>query len=242
MQVLGILFPLIGLVSLVAWVWLVVVAFKRSVGWGIAVLLLSPIAPVVFAVKYWQESKKPFLICVGSVTASLAMVVVMLTFLGGFAMTNMAKQISAGEVGEAEVATFMEELTPEERQELPQTRQAMRVEDVGEGDTSTGPASSADAPATQPIQRAVETPEPDPVETASVRKQRDIVPLSDVAKHVGKMLRVVGEDGRTFRGRLVADDGDELIFEKSFSSGTMAVSWKKSEILSLHKIRPRSEH
>lgn len=241
MQVLGILFPLIGLVSLVAWVWLVVVAFKRSVGWGIAVLLLSPIAPVVFAVKYWQESKKPFLICVGSVTASLAMVVVMLTFMGGFAMTNMAKQMSAGEVGEAEVAAFMEELTPEEREELQQTRQAMRVEDVGEGDTSTGPASSADGPATRPIQRAVETPEPEPVETASVRKQRDIVPLSDVAKHVGKMLRVVGEDGRTFRGRLVTDDGDELIFEKSFSSGTMAVSWKKSEILSLHKIRPRSE-
>jgi hypothetical protein len=230
MQVLGILFPLIGLVSLVAWVWLVVVAFKRSVGWGIAVLLLSPIAPVVFAVKYWQESKKPFLICVGSMTASLAMVVVMLTFLGGFAMTNMAKQMSEGEVGEAEVAAFMEQ-------------QVDRVEPAGEltPEKREEPARSADGPATQPIQWAVETPEPEPVETASVRKQRDIVPLSDVAKHVGKILRVVGEDGRTFRGRLVADDGDELIFEKSFSSGTMAVSWKKSEILSLHKIRPRSE-
>ena len=67
------------------------------------------------------------------------------------------------------------------------------------------------------------------------------MPLSDVARHIGKILRVVGEDGRTFRGRLVAEDGDELIFEKNFSSGTIAVSWKKSEILSLHKIRPRSE-
>ena len=109
MRLLGILFPLLTLVSLVGYIWLVAVAFKRSVGWGIGVLLLSPISAIIFAVKYWQESKKPFLIYIGSVSASIAMVFAMFAFMGGFAMMSLASKIKDGEVTEADASAFIEQ-------------------------------------------------------------------------------------------------------------------------------------
>jgi hypothetical protein len=55
-------------------IWLIVVAFKTSLGWGFATLFL-PGAGIVFAILNWQVAKKPFLTSVASV------VVTFLTFL-----------------------------------------------------------------------------------------------------------------------------------------------------------------
>ena len=42
-------------------IWLLVVAFKQSIAWGICSLLI-PFVIIVFAIKYWQNAKTPFLI------------------------------------------------------------------------------------------------------------------------------------------------------------------------------------
>ena len=70
-------------------------------------------------------------------------------------------------------------------------------------------------------------------------RDRDLVPLSEVGRHIGKLLRVVTADGRSFKGQLVSVDGNELVFERHLRSGTIAVPWDKSEIQSLHKVRKR---
>lgn len=48
-----------GLVSLAAFVWLLVIAFKESTVWGL-VCLLIPFAMLVFVFKFWDEAKMPF--------------------------------------------------------------------------------------------------------------------------------------------------------------------------------------
>jgi hypothetical protein len=58
-----------GIIAFAANIWLVIVAFQRSVLWGIAALFV-PFAALVFAIMYWQDAKKPFLI---SLLASIAM-------------------------------------------------------------------------------------------------------------------------------------------------------------------------
>ena len=50
-----------GLIALVAGIWLLVVAFKTSVWWGLGSLLIGPVA-LVFVIMHWQVAKKPFLI------------------------------------------------------------------------------------------------------------------------------------------------------------------------------------
>ncbi len=265
MKLLGLLFPLLGLVSLVAYIWLVVVAFKRSVGWGIGVLLLSPISAIVFAVKYWQESKKPFLIYIGSVSASIAMVFVMFAFLGGFARMSMASKMSEGEAGEAEVAAFMEQhldrmedsglLDEQEQEQLQQVKQQLKQmtnAQEGRAEEET-PEATSDAvqPAANPtpvqspqevrqtLPPVAETSEPQSTAPTTGPRKRDLVPVSEVGRHVGEVLKVVTEDGRSFQGRLVSVNGNELVFEKHLRSGMITVPWDKSEIQSLHKVRRR---
>jgi hypothetical protein len=65
---------LVSCLAYFAAIWLDVVAFKTSLGWGFATLLL-PGAGIVFAILNWQAAKKPFLTAVGSG------VVIFLTFL-----------------------------------------------------------------------------------------------------------------------------------------------------------------
>ena len=239
MNLLGILFPLLGLVTLGAYIWLVVVAFKHSAGWGIGVLLLSPISAIVFAVKYWQESKKPFLLYIGSVSASIAMLFAMFAFVGGSMVMDLANQMQEGEAGEVEVAAFLEQQDPMEKpaqlndaEQLPVTPET--TDDAAQPATQPDPVE--DQPESHPsLPPVAETP--DPVATGS--RTRDLVRMSDVGRHVGQVLRLVAVDGRSFRGRLVADNGTELMFEKNYSSGMITVPWNKSEIESLYRVRKK---
>jgi len=55
-----------GLISLAAFVWVLVIAFRESAVWGLACLFI-PFAVLVFAFKFWDEAKMPFFgILVGS--------------------------------------------------------------------------------------------------------------------------------------------------------------------------------
>jgi hypothetical protein len=65
MNAIGMILSLVGgVVGLVGFIWLVVVAFKESILWGIGCLLV-PCVGIVFAIMNWEKAKKPFLIGLG---------------------------------------------------------------------------------------------------------------------------------------------------------------------------------
>lgn len=51
---------LAGLAMFVFSVQILILAFKTSVGWGLASLFI-PFAVLVFVIKHWEEAKTPFL-------------------------------------------------------------------------------------------------------------------------------------------------------------------------------------
>jgi len=55
------LFYIALLVALVSGIWLLVVAFKTSVWWGLGSLFI-PFVSLIFVIMNWQAAKKPFLI------------------------------------------------------------------------------------------------------------------------------------------------------------------------------------
>jgi len=60
------------IISLVGGVWLVILAFRQSLLWGLATVFI-PFAALVFAVMFWDEAKRPFFISIaGSAVATLA--------------------------------------------------------------------------------------------------------------------------------------------------------------------------
>lgn len=136
MTLVSLLSPLLSLVAVAAFIWLVVVAFKRSVLWGLLVLFLSPITAIVFAIKFWQESKKPFLAYIGSSVVSFALIIYAVSAMGGLAMMGMAGRMATSDVSEEEAAQFMVEqlermerngrLSAEEKRELQRMKQELQ--------------------------------------------------------------------------------------------------------------------
>jgi hypothetical protein len=52
--------------GLVGFIWLVVVAFKKSVWWGLGTLIV-PFVGLIFAIMNWQTAKTPFLVYLAGV-------------------------------------------------------------------------------------------------------------------------------------------------------------------------------
>ncbi len=96
---------MITILMIVLWIvaaaasWFLIIAFKKGIGWGFAVLFL-PFVPLIFARKFWSEVKKPFLI---SISASLVAGILLInTILNttqaeqNTMMTQLAKETMPG--------------------------------------------------------------------------------------------------------------------------------------------------
>jgi len=83
------------LLNFVFGVWIVVQAFRVSVGWGLAVMFL-PFAGLFFVVNHWQETKTPFL---GGIASGVLMV------LGVFIVPTPDPAASAAETSVASRST-----------------------------------------------------------------------------------------------------------------------------------------
>lgn len=84
MHTLSSIAQILGLISFVIFIWLVVLAFKKRLWWGLGVLLLSPISATIFALKYWDEVKRPFLGYAATFFASFAIGLYVFTSWGGW--------------------------------------------------------------------------------------------------------------------------------------------------------------
>jgi len=74
MEIIGGILILLGIILLIVGdIWFLIAAFRESIWWGLACLLL-PIVQLFFLIVHWDEAKKPF----GLQLAALAV------FLTGF--------------------------------------------------------------------------------------------------------------------------------------------------------------
>ena len=73
-----------GLIGLAAWVWLLVVAFRVGIGWGLLIFLLgwTWIPIIIFAVKYWDLAKRPIMLTAVSVVISGAAYAIAVLVIG----------------------------------------------------------------------------------------------------------------------------------------------------------------
>jgi hypothetical protein len=96
MKSLLILSQLFLLVSTGSLIWLVVRAFRRHIGWGLAVMFLSPFSAIFFAVRHWNEAGKPFLLYIGSFFAGFALMLYVFVSWGGVQTLMAAKRVAQG--------------------------------------------------------------------------------------------------------------------------------------------------
>ena len=103
-----------------AFIWLVIVAFKRSVVWGLAVfflsLLIAPIPAIIFAVTNWFDAKKPFLAYLLTLVLVFVPIFMMPNPVDQEFMMRLNEKIEAGEIKKNEIARYM--MNPELLDEL----------------------------------------------------------------------------------------------------------------------------
>lgn len=75
---------LTGLIAGISLIWLVGRAFGKHVAWGLVVLLLSPLAAVIFGIRYWRDEKGPFLVYVATFTIAMTLGLYVFTVQGGW--------------------------------------------------------------------------------------------------------------------------------------------------------------
>jgi hypothetical protein len=85
-----------GLVAVVAFIWLIVRAFKKHFLWGISVLVLSPISAVIFGVRHWRDEKQPFLLYLGTFITSVGLGLLVFTAWGGWELAQTAYRVHQG--------------------------------------------------------------------------------------------------------------------------------------------------
>lgn len=223
MQLLWLLFPLVGLAGLVGFVWLLKVAFTRSGMWGAIVFFLSPIGATIYAVKFWEESRKPFLVYAGSVVASFALIVVSLFAVGGAAVEAFDQELARMEQEhkaptQAKVADFDIEPAPVENR--PSDLAAAAAE--AEREQSTGLLNDTVA--------SLLKPQADPVP----RKRRSaFVSTGEVDAFRNQRFEVIMRDGHTFKGNYVATRGGKLEFRRTVYSGDMTLHLSPDQIKSM---------
>ena len=133
MEIIGLLlFPVV----FVSFIWLLITAFKKSVPWGL-IILLAPLLIVVlaiaifrpssiitilltsvvaftpsisFAYKNWEEAQKPFLTFIISSVFSLLISVSTLATLGDDTLEDLINQAQQGQIGEREAADRMRKI------------------------------------------------------------------------------------------------------------------------------------
>ncbi len=71
-----------SIVSLAGYLWLLILAFKKSTAWGLAVLFI-PFVSLYFSIKFWAETKKPFLIHSSASAGLIVLAVVSIFFTVG---------------------------------------------------------------------------------------------------------------------------------------------------------------
>ena len=96
MDLLTLITRILAAGSLLALIWLVVRAFGKSAGWGLGVLLLSPVSAALFGLKYWDSEKKAFLLYLGTTCTSVGLALYLFSTWGGWELLRTSSQVRQG--------------------------------------------------------------------------------------------------------------------------------------------------
>jgi len=218
-----------AILSLGGWVTLTVLGFKKSIGWGLAILFLSwlIIPLVIFLTKHWAEAKTGFLLLVvGTVVSGIGWFAV----VGSVATSAMAG-FETFELSPTEVPVEEPIAAPAE-DEPPPT--------VIEGE----PATAVVEEAATDVSLGVSSPTPVvalPTPAGAVVGERveweQLIDPAHLSAHVGELVELRMRDGSVLRVTLDGVEPDALRVTQRVGGGALSYPVRRSQIAEVHVIR-----
>lgn len=209
-----------GILYLCGWVMLVVLGFKKSLGWGLVILFLSWlfIPLIVFLIKNWDEGRLGFLVMVGGLLA---------TGVGGF--------ILVGSVATSAMAEF-------ESFEMPQPHTAEQPAAEPYPSFEPEPTEIEAVPELIDEQPAPGKPEADrpPPAGAMLGERVEWQPLDNLAAlaaYQGEVVKLQMTDGSEITVTLDAVEGDVLRVTQRVGGGTMGYSVEENAVKQIFVVK-----
>ena len=234
---------LFALGATIALIWLVVRAFRKHIGWGFAVLLLSPFAATVFGIKYWKDEKRPFLVYISTFVTALALTLYLFTVWGGWELVQAGQRVQQGidnkDLTQADAHAFMNagmlflehsEPGPENQQQLELIREELdRQQDA----VSPEPAAAAAATASRPEKKLHTLSS---ITRKVVPKQEHYrltyipIKVADAKNYVGSTVKVTRRNVPEKEYRLTGATANSLEFSQRNRHGSFSFKFRNSDI------------
>lgn len=213
------------IVSAAGGIWLLVLAFKRSIVWGLVVLFV-PFASLVFVVKYWNETKTAFLVSLGGYVVYAGM------FYG------MVKPRIENSLVAMQRAQATHERSRHENDATADDLDAIRsnAPDTGMPDNAGGAGTDTAAPAATAKPKAPDTPAKVAVVNTGSSDKPLVIHVRDARNYIGQPMRVTGTNHVVREGTLRDVKGDALLFERRLQGGSMTFRMRSRDIARLESL------
>lgn len=231
-----------GVAALAGFLWLVVIAFKEHVGWGIACLVV-PLVVLVFAFRYWERAKVPLLLGLsGSLLSAVAGI--------GYTMTAVNRELE--EYSDLGTAVAWESPSVEPYDLESETAPMTAVPD-GLSEDSESPPGTAGVTATDDAGTAADAdtiPEKDTVMELlegdtdfgpPPRPHRDgyLVPASDLGAYTGDTVVIVLDTHERIFALVVSVEGSTVKLQHRVGGGSVIYTIDMADIKEVRSRRPR---
>jgi len=221
-----------AILYLCGWVMLLVLGFKKGIGWGLVLLFLSwlVIPLIVFLIKYWDEAKTGFLIMLGGI---------LLSGLGGFILVGSVATSAIAEVETFDLTRPKPiDLPPEEPSEQP-LEEPSPVAAAEDESVDAGPEPPLEPIATDRPEDTLEVESP-PLVGSVLDEKIEWRPLPDLATlgaYVGELIELRMKDGTQLRVTLDAIEGNALRVIQRVGGGAMTYLVKMELIDEIHVMK-----
>ena len=200
------LMALLSIVTLVGFIWTVVIAFKEHILWGFGWLFV-PLVIIVFGIMHWDKAKKPFLTyIIASILYAVLFFKIFFAMFQQAGVMDLSTQVETGQITEQEA-----------QQQIQQRMAEMFGVDAGQMPATEQPQSSEDQISSLTEQDAAMS------EPAAQRiKVFNAFRISQARQHIGKKVRVLTHSDIEKQGKLTEVKQDRLVLERNLRGGDFA--------------------
>jgi len=247
MDILLLLTQLSGVMTLLTLLWLSIHAFRKHAGWGLLVLLLSPIGASIFGINHWDSEKKLFIAYITSVALSLALAFYLFSSWGGWELVQAYNRVQEGmqarnlsrEDATAFIHTSMEfsqrsGLPAEDQQQVIAVRRHLEQLDELERaaaakQAAEEAAAAAAAAAREKLTLAAISKKVSPGQK-HYRLEYKPIPVADAKNFVGYTVKVTRKGVQEKEYPLTGATGSRLHFAQRNTSGSYSFSYNTRDI------------
>jgi len=246
MDKLTLLIQLSGILSLLAFFWLSIRAFRKHPAWGLLVLLLSPIGASIFGIRHWSSEKKPYLAYLTSFALVLSLAIYQFSSWGGWELVQAYSRVQQGmqaqNLSREDATAFIHTsldfgdksgLNPENQQQFNAVRRHLAELDEAEQAAAAREAAlaaaKAEADAQNELTRATISRKVQP-DQERYRLEYRTIPVADARNYVGSTVKIIRKGVQEKEYRLTGATSGRLQLAQRNSAGTYSFSYKTRDV------------